>query len=1110
MRYLLSLLLAAAAMTAAAQNVQQQQHDENFFMLPEGGCHILVDIDEETGERTVYSGAEADAISARRKAHYASTADGLGSYGKSGVGVVNTIGDVTIPVILADFSDQSFMPSTTVESIDRWFNEEGYSDDGNAGSVRDYFIAQSGGMFRPYFKVMGMAHTGKSYATYGSGNANTENTEALANAVTGNWGYDGMTVSSGAIKYVPLCIIMYAGPGEHRGAGENRIWAKFSEAGTYFHSGLFSQYFKSFLFINECIQSGSTSTMEGIGTACHEISHALGLPDLYDTGGAGCPTPGNWDLMATGNYVNGSRMPMAMCALERSQCGWLQIKELSAAGRYRLAPSEAALVRNSSNSKEYYILENRTNNHWTPQNMDGGLLVYHVDYDRSAWENTRVNYDANHPRMMFVYANNAGGASYESDYHNTLYPSPSKNDELSPNSVPAMTAYTGSFSGKPIYNIRRDGIYISFDFINRSSGVEPIYNAVSEKSIPAAQFNQMRRLAASPLSSISQVKDGQLYALYNPHFTSYAIYSDVSSNSRRYPWVAGMTGDDTHAVSYNVMAQPYSPASTYGLWRVKKVDDEMYYFQNEGSGLYLTTPFRTVNSTCEWNANPSIVHVAQRSDGLFTISTSRGAGDFACVAPQNGDRPLVNWEYDDAGAGWQLVPVEEFNDNYKPSSMFFPVNVDLAVSGTSTENRSLAYVALQQTGKDVQKAEARSPLRVCQNMTDVTFTVEPNSVIRPTIGYNGSWMHGYFYIDYDQNGVLSVPASHGDRSKDLCAFSFWSEGATGTKGYNSSGNYIDSRTNLVQNNVISLPSAIAPQQPGTYHIRYKVDWDNIDPAGSSTIVENNGFIVDVTLVVSDNGGTVDPEPPVDPEHPSTPGDVVFPISFDKDATGKHSDTNRKLTYVAIQEEGGEVQACSAVKPYNTYQNLTSTAEFVLAPGAKFIPSIGYGGTWMHGYFYVDLDHDGTLSYDRSGYVKGKDLLAYTFWNSSSDSYGYNSAGTMLSGGNRSTVQDGAITMPAAVAPSEPGVYYARFKVDWNCIDPAGSAVTGNTIVGNNGFVVDVVIRVVDPLDLNDDGHVSISDVSRAVKAVTTPDDDLYGTTSLKTITDIRARILEEK
>lgn len=1018
-------------------SVSAQEQESTIFLLPEGGCHTFEDIDEVTGERIVLTGRQAEAASSQHRAHYASTSDGLGSYNKSGVGVLSTIGDVTIPVILVDFSDQGFLPSSTVEEYDRWFNEEGYSTDGHNGSVRDFFIAQSNGMFRPTFHVFGIAHTDENYATYGAGGINAENTGQLLKDVAGKYSYSGMTTN--------LCIIVYAGQGEHRGAGEDRIWAKFSEFGFFDF-----QKFSSCLFINEAITSTSR---EGIGTACHEICHALGLPDVYTTGTSGCVSPGNWDLMATGNYVNNSRTPQALCALERSQCGWLQMTELTnARAGVKLAPGEAAFTRSSGSNSEYYIFENRTNNPWTPSTMDGGMLVYHVDYNRSAWENTQVNYDASHPRMMFVYANNANGAAYDVDYHNALYPSAAKNDRLDPSSTPAMTAYNGNFNGKGIYNVRRDGVFITFDFGNATSAVPPIYSSINEKGVPAAKYNFFREVGPQPVS-LGDIDENKTYALYNPHFTTYAIYNPSTSNGQQYLWAAGMTGDADHQVSYSALSQPYNPSSNYNIWRVKKVADGQYYFMNEGSGLYLSTPFRNANRPCEWSPNPSILYTGSRTDGLFTLSTSGAASDWACVAPQNGDKAIVNYLSTDDGSGWQLFPIIEGSDSYEATASRFPINVDYNASGTNTSGRSLSYVGLQVSGGEAQRVEAKSPLRTYQDLTDKAFEVPAGSILRPTIGYNGSSMHGYFYIDYNQDGELSIPASHSDRTKDLCAFNFWSDGNANGRGYNSSGIYVRATDTYITNGVMSMPSAIAPEKPGTYYIRYKVDWDNIDPAGSGSLTADNGFIVDVKLIVTGDAPTVDPETPTPTEG------VRFPINFAADATGTHSDINRKLNYIAVKTKDGAVQRQNALSEWRTYQNMSESAAFIVKAGATFVPSIGYGGTWMHGFFYMDLNADGTLYANASTGAQGNELLSYTFYNSTSDSFGYNSLGTMTTNGN--SVVNGVITMPEVTAPDTPGRYYARFKVDWNNIDPAGNDSESNHIVKNSGFIVDIAFDVTD-------------------------------------------------
>lgn len=63
-----------------------------------------------------------------------------------------------------------------------------------------------------------------------------------------------------------------------------------------------------------------------IGLFCHELGHALGLPDLYDPNG-GSVGIGNWGLMGTGNW-NAPESPAHLCAWSREQLGWVEPVEI--------------------------------------------------------------------------------------------------------------------------------------------------------------------------------------------------------------------------------------------------------------------------------------------------------------------------------------------------------------------------------------------------------------------------------------------------------------------------------------------------------------------------------------------------------------------------------------------------------------------------------------------------------------------------------------------------------------------------------------------------------------------------------------------------------------
>ena len=121
------------------------------------------------------------------------------------------------------------------------------------------------------------------------------------------------------------------------------------------------------------------------------------------------------------------------------------------------------------------------------------------------------------------------------------------------------------------------------------------------------------------------------------------------------------------------------------------------------------------------------------------------------------------------------------------------------------------------------------------------------------------------------------------------------------------------------------------------------------------------------------------------------------------------------------------------------------------------------GSWMNAFVYVDTDNNGfTAGIADDNYTPTGDLVSYSFYNQgySDDNNGRNSAGTSISGGNRST-----LALPTFTAPSTPGTYRLRAKYDWCNINPAGDTGTyfGNTFTGHGAAIIDFTIVVTEPL-----------------------------------------------
>ena len=136
----------------------------------------------------------------------------------------------------------------------------------------------------------------------------------------------------------------------------------------------------------------------------------------------------------------------------------------------------------------------------------------------------------------------------------------------------------------------------------------------------------------------------------------------------------------------------------------------------------------------------------------------------------------------------------------------------------------------------------------------VTMKAGAGDVVTLTTNTSGVWMNSYVYIDRDKNGFTADIAPDGfTPTNDLVSYSFYNNGASSDEnGKNSSGTTItgDGRS------TVSLPQFTVPTEPGTYRMRVKLDWCNIDPNGDQDgkfgdFMANGGHIIDVTLEVAE-------------------------------------------------------------------------------------------------------------------------------------------------------------------------------------------------------------------------------------------------------------------
>ena len=149
----------------------------------------------------------------------------------------------------------------------------------------------------------------------------------------------------------------------------------------------------------------------------------------------------------------------------------------------------------------------------------------------------------------------------------------------------------------------------------------------------------------------------------------------------------------------------------------------------------------------------------------------------------------------------------------------------------------------------ITNIEPNNSRPVYHDYTDRIFKASPGAEIQPTISWIGEWMHGYMYIDYDGDKAFSYEINDDGTPADgseIVSYTYFREPDDNQPGFNSKG-----ETTTADSKLNNVPSFVLPADlpGGTYRVRFKIDWDNLDPCGDEDIVSNGGCIVDFTLQI---------------------------------------------------------------------------------------------------------------------------------------------------------------------------------------------------------------------------------------------------------------------
>ena len=389
----------------------------------------------------------------------------------------SVIGDRRILVILMSFADLQFVK--TYSDFDRLFNEPEYNEDGAKGSVHDYYKIVSYGKLNLQADIIGPFKASHNLAYYGgnSGDGGNDSNpyqlflEAIeyAKSEVNLKDYD-----ADGDGYIDNVHIIFAGYGEESGASSNSIWS---------HRASFRAISVGGVLINgySCspeLRGKSGSGISRIGPPCHEIGHALGAKDYYDTNyqeEGQYDGTGSWDVMGSGSWNNGGISPAPFNPYVKIyDFGWTTPVELKEDQEVCIG---GALTENeiykidTGISGDFYLLENHNGEYFMQDEPGEGLLVFHIGpYLPTKSTSNKIN--STYPQQCYIVCASSQYRvpTFTPSTYGTInsdgcpFPGSSGNSEFSNSSVPAAVSFDGTNFDFSLSNIIYESGSVSFYF----------------------------------------------------------------------------------------------------------------------------------------------------------------------------------------------------------------------------------------------------------------------------------------------------------------------------------------------------------------------------------------------------------------------------------------------------------------------------------------------------------------------------------------------------------------------------------------------------------------------------------------------------------------------
>ena len=413
-------------------------------------------------------------------------------------------------IILVNFKDAAF--TTSKAEMDSMLTGKNYTRNytykysgrtytvESEGSAWKYFYDASNGQYDPQFDVVGPVTVSQNMAYYGGNNSyGDKNPEAMiieaCKLVDDSVDFSLYDNDNDGIA--DFVYVIYAGYGEADGGAANTIWPH--QYYIYQYLNLDDTKIYRYACSNE--MDNYTKHHTGIGTFCHEFSHVLGLPDLYETDMDNLhdqKTLGQWSILDYGPYNNDGNTPPSYSAYERFFMGWLTprlitepenvvLEDLKNNNEALLISStdEHNLIGNDPNPTTFYLLENRQQTGWDEYLPGHGLMLTKIQYNYNKWYNNTVN---NTATKMGVDLIEADGKAPQYDDYRPSNGYMGKAKDLFPAGATAYTQITDHAieeiteeNGVIAFKYKGGAIETDIDNIENQNTILAIYNVLGQK-----------------------------------------------------------------------------------------------------------------------------------------------------------------------------------------------------------------------------------------------------------------------------------------------------------------------------------------------------------------------------------------------------------------------------------------------------------------------------------------------------------------------------------------------------------------------------------------------------------------------------------------------------